>query len=72
MAGSLTDELQRRKAAPRAEEEELRGRIAELTDQLAQAEEQLPRLLITCRRSMRCSAGPTRTHQARDGPIVDL
>lgn len=41
--GSLIDELQRREAAARAEAEELRGRIAELTEQLAQAEERLSR-----------------------------
>lgn len=45
--GSLIDELQRREAAARAEAEELRGRIAELTEQLAQAEERLSRLVIT-------------------------
>jgi hypothetical protein len=47
VTGSLTDELQRREAAARAEAEELRGRIAELTGQLAQAEERLSRLVIT-------------------------
>jgi cell division septum initiation protein DivIVA len=45
--GSLIDELQRREAAARAEAEELRGRIAELTEQLAQAEERPSRLVIT-------------------------
>jgi len=45
--GSLIDELQRREAAARAEAEELRGRIAELTEQLARAEERLSRLVIT-------------------------
>ena len=44
--GSLIDELQRREAAARAEAEELRGRIAELAEQLAQAEERLSRLVI--------------------------
>ena len=39
--GSLLDELERREAAARAEAEELRGRIAELTGLLAQAEERL-------------------------------
>lgn len=42
--GSLVDELQRREAA---EAEELRGRIAELAEQLARAEERLSRLVIT-------------------------
>lgn len=45
--GSLIDELQRREAAARREAEELRGRIAELTEQLARAEEWLSRLVIT-------------------------
>ncbi len=45
--GSLIDELQRREAAARAEAEELRGRIAELAEQLARAEERLSRLVIT-------------------------
>ena len=39
--GSLIDELQRREAAVRAEAEELRGRIAELAERLARAEERL-------------------------------
>jgi hypothetical protein len=41
------DELERREAAARAEAEELRGRIAELTERLAGAEERLARLVIT-------------------------
>ncbi|HEY6315928.1 MAG TPA: hypothetical protein VIY52_34685 [Streptosporangiaceae bacterium] len=45
--GSLIDELQCREAAARAEAEELRGQIAELTEQLLQAEERLSRLVIT-------------------------
>jgi hypothetical protein len=45
--GSLIDELQRRETAARAVAEELRGRIAELTEQLTQAEERLWRLVIT-------------------------
>src|SRR6266566_2841258 len=45
--GSLIDELQRREAVARAEAEELRGRIAELTGRLAQAEERVSRLVIT-------------------------
>ena len=45
--GSLTDELQRREAAARAEAEELRGQIAQLTERLARAEERLSRLVIT-------------------------
>jgi cell division septum initiation protein DivIVA len=46
LTGSLIDELQRREAAARAEAEELRGRIAELTERLARAEERVSRLVI--------------------------
>ena len=45
--GSLIDELQRREAAAREEAEELRGRIAQLTERLAGVEERLSRLVIT-------------------------
>jgi uncharacterized coiled-coil protein SlyX len=45
--GSLFDELERREAAARAEAEELRGQIAELTERLARAEERLSRLVVT-------------------------
>jgi hypothetical protein len=44
--GSLTDELQRREAVARAEAEELRGQIAQLTERLARVEERLSRLVI--------------------------
>jgi len=44
--GSLIDELQRREAAAREEAEELRGRIAQLTERLARADERLSRLVI--------------------------
>jgi Transcriptional regulator, AbiEi antitoxin len=44
--GSLPDELRRREAAARAEAEELRGRIAQLAERLAGAEERLSRLVI--------------------------
>jgi hypothetical protein len=44
--GSLVDELRRREAAARAEAEELRGRIAQLAERLAGAEERLSRLVI--------------------------
>jgi hypothetical protein len=44
--GSLIDELQRREAAAREEAEELRGRIAQLAERLAQADERLSRLVI--------------------------
>jgi hypothetical protein len=42
LTGSLTDELQRREAAARAEAEELRAWIAQLTERLARVEERLP------------------------------
>jgi hypothetical protein len=45
--GSLVDELQRRETAARAEAEQLREQIAELTERLAGVEEQLSRLVIT-------------------------
>src|SRR6266568_1578514 len=45
--GSLVDELQRREAAARAEAEELRGQIAQLTGRLAGVEDRLSRLVIT-------------------------
>lgn len=44
--GSLVDELQRREAVARGEADELRGRIAELTDRLAGVGERLSRLVI--------------------------
>ena len=39
--GSLVEELERRKAAARAETDRLRARIGELTEELARAEEQV-------------------------------
>ena len=44
--GSLIDELKRREAAAREEAEDLRGRIAQLTERLAQADERVSRLVI--------------------------
>ena len=44
--GSLFDELRRRETAARAEAEQLRGQIAELTERLAGVEERLSRLVI--------------------------
>ena len=44
--GSLIDELQRREAAARAEAEELRGRITELTERLTVVEGRVSRLVI--------------------------
>jgi hypothetical protein len=45
--GSLIDELQRRESVARAEAEELRGQIAQLTERLAGVEDRLSRLVIT-------------------------
>jgi hypothetical protein len=45
LMGSLIDELQRREAAVRAQAEELRGQIVQLTEQLAGVEAQLARLV---------------------------
>ena len=45
--GSLIEELKRREAAARAEADRLRARIEELSGDLARAEEQVSRLVIT-------------------------
>ena len=45
--GSLIDELQCREAAAGEEAADLRGRIAQLAERLAGAEERLSRLVIT-------------------------
>ena len=45
--GSLIEELRRREAAARAESDRLRARIEELSGELARAEEQVSRLVIT-------------------------
>jgi hypothetical protein len=44
--GSLVEELRRREAVARAEADRLRGRIEELSEDLARAEEQVTRLAI--------------------------
>jgi hypothetical protein len=64
--GSLFDELERREAAARAEAEELRGQIAELTERLAVAEERLARLVITRETVEDVLAAPVR--DASPGP----
>ena len=46
--GSLIEELRRREAAARAEADRLRGRIQELSESLARAEEHASRLAIAC------------------------
>jgi hypothetical protein len=45
--GSLVEELKRREAAARAEADRLRARIEELSGELARAEDQVTRLVIT-------------------------
>lgn len=45
--GSLVEELKRRETAARAEADRLRSRIEELSGDLARAEEQVSRLVIT-------------------------
>jgi hypothetical protein len=45
--GSLIEELRRRETAARAEADRLRARVEELTEELARAEEQVSRLVIT-------------------------
>ena len=57
--GSLIDEVQCREAAARAEAEELRGRIAELTGRLARAEKLLSRLVIARAAQIAAAAGPS-------------
>ena len=61
--GSLIDELQRREAAARAEAEELRGRIAELAERLARAEERLS-LLVIARETVEEVLGSAATEMA--------
>jgi hypothetical protein len=45
--GALIEELRRRETAARAEADRLRARVEELTEELARAEEQVSRLVIT-------------------------
>lgn len=52
--GSLIGELRRREAAARAEADRLRGRIQELSENLARAEEHASRLAIACEEVRGC------------------
>jgi hypothetical protein len=56
--GSLIEELRRREAAARAEAEQLRGRIEELSEDLARAVEQVSRLAIAREEVARVLEGP--------------
>lgn len=56
--GSLIEELRRREAAARAEADRLRGRIEELSGDLARAEEQASRLAIACEEVTRVMEEP--------------
>jgi hypothetical protein len=56
--GSLIEELKRREAAARAGADRLRARIEELTEELARAEEQVSRLVITREEVMRVLEEP--------------
>ncbi len=63
--GSLIEELRRREAAARAEAERLRARIEELSGELARAEEQVSRLVITREEVTRVLEGPPAADTAR-------
>jgi hypothetical protein len=56
--GSLIEELKRREAAARAEADRLRARVEELSGELARAEEQVSRLVITREEVMRVLEEP--------------
>jgi chromosome segregation ATPase len=57
--GSLIEELKRREAAARAEADRLRARVEELSGELARAEEQVSRLVITREEVMRALEEPS-------------
>lgn len=58
--GSLTGELRRREAAARAEADGPRGRIEELAEDLARAEEHASRLALACEEVTRVLEDPAR------------
>jgi hypothetical protein len=62
--GSLIEELKRREAAARAEAERLRSRIEELGEELARAEEQVSRLVITREEVVRVMEEPAAAEPA--------
>jgi hypothetical protein len=63
--GSLVEELRRREAAARAEADRLRARIEELSGELALAEEQVTRLVITREEVARVLEEPPAADPAR-------
>jgi|HubBroStandDraft_1064217.scaffolds.fasta_scaffold88190_1 hypothetical protein len=63
--GSLIEELRRREAAARAEADRLRSRVEELSGELARAEEQVSRLVITREEVMRVLEEPPAADPAR-------
>ena len=63
--GSLIEELRRREAAARAEADRLRARIEELSEELARAEEQVTRLVITREEVTRVLEEPPAADAAR-------
>ena len=63
--GSLIEELRRREAAARAEADRLRARIEELSGDLARAEEQVSRLVITREEVTRVLEEPPAADPAR-------
>jgi hypothetical protein len=68
--GSLVEELRRREAAARAEAGRLRTRIEELAEELARAEEQVTRLVITREEVTRVLEEPPAADAARhDGGL---
>jgi hypothetical protein len=65
--GSLVEELRRREAAARAEVGRLRGRIEELTQELARAEDRVSRLAITREEVTRVLEEPPAADAVRQG-----
>jgi hypothetical protein len=66
--GSLVEELRRREAAARAEAERLRSRIEGLAEELARAEEQVTRLVITREEVARVLEEPAAAEPAAGKP----
>ena len=66
--GSLIEELKRREAAARAEADRLHARVEELSGELARAEEQVSRLVITREEVARVLEGPAAAEPSA-GPV---
>ncbi len=69
---SWLEELQRREAAAGARADELRERIAELSEQLAGQERVLSRLAITRETMIEILAGAAESGQAEAGPQLSV